>query len=150
MTRIFTWVCVSAWAGLLAFTGYYSAMLPKHYLMGNIDVVPEIVHHQHILYAWSLAGLGVALVGLKVDRWWIPATIASSLTYLVGWYIRGPMLMVGPVDGFRLMWQTAITLGTYAQFIVRDVLAPAAFVVALVGALLSLWRQKSIASIAGR
>lgn len=144
MNRKLSWLCAVTWTGLLILTIYYSIRLPSHLTVQGVNVTQDLERRQEIMYGWIAIGLALALIGLRFQRWGPLTAGCSSLLYLVGWYLSGPMSSVGPVDGYRLMWQTATRFGLYAPFVVRHVLVSGAFVVALVGSFLVMWGRKSI------
>jgi hypothetical protein len=150
MNRMLSWLCVGAWTGLLILTIYYSIRLPGHLTVQGVNVTQDLVRRQEIMYVWIAVGLAVALIGVRLQRWGSLTAVCSSLLYLVGWYLSGPMSSVGPIDGYRLMWQTATRFGLYVPFVVRHVLVPGAFVVALAGSFLAMWRRKSIGPMTAR
>jgi len=139
MRRALIWICVCAWALLLFATLYDSLMLPKKFVVDGVDVTADLLHRQLLIYAWIAAGLCVALIGLRLSRWSVLTTVVSSLTYLIVWYARGPMSEVGAVEGYKLLWQTALRFHLYASFLIRDIVVPAALLSVLAGAVLQLF-----------
>lgn len=139
-TRI-VWLSIAAWGCLLALTIYESALIPDRLILEGIDVSPELSRRQAWIYVWIAFGAAIAIVGMRSERWWIATTIVSTLIFLVGWYLRGPMSRVGPVDGYRLIWESATHLGRLGPYLVRDLIVPLmqllAFVLALFG-----WRRE--------
>jgi hypothetical protein len=141
MRSTLKWMCVSAWALQLLLTVYYSVAMPRPFVAAGVDVTADLLHRLHLMYAWIGAGLGLALIGLRLRRWWVLTTIASSLTYLVVWYMRGPMALVGVVDGYRLLWQSAFRYGLYVSFLISDFLVPGTLILALTGAFFCAFRS---------
>jgi hypothetical protein len=131
------YLCVGAWALQLLLTAYYGMGLPKSFHIGAADVSPEVALRQQLMYGWIGIGLTLALVSLWLRKWWPLTVITSSLTYLVVWYLDGPMNLVGIVDGYLLMWRTASKFGLYVSFAIRDVAVPIALILSLVG---TAWR----------
>jgi hypothetical protein len=139
-TRI-VWLCIAAWACLLGLTIYESALIPDRLILEGNDVSPEMSRRQAWIYMWIACGVAIAVVGLRSKRWWIATTVVSALIFLIGWYLRGPMSRVGPVDGYRLIWESATQLSRLGPYLVRDLLVPLLQVLALVLALFG-WRSE--------
>jgi hypothetical protein len=140
-TRI-VWLCIAAWGCLLALTIYETALIPDRLVLEGIDVSPELSLRQAWVFAWIASGVAIAIVGLRSERWWIATTVVSALVFLIGWYLKGPTSRVGPVDGYRLIWETATQLGRLGPYLVRDLLVPLLQIVALVLALLGGRRKR--------
>jgi hypothetical protein len=143
VTGILKWTCVGAWSLQLLLTFYNSLVLPRPFIADGIDVTADLLHREHLLYGWIGVGLAVALIGLRLKRWWILTTVVSSLTYLVVWYLRGPMSLVGAVAGYKLLWGTATRFGFYTSFFTHDLLIPVALLAALAGALVQLFARNA-------
>ena len=140
-TRI-VWLCIAGWACLLALTIYESAMIPDHLVLEGIDVSPEMSHRQAWTFAWIASGLAIAIAGLWSMRGWRATTIVSALVFFVGWYLKGPMSRVGPLDGYRLMLESATQLGRVGPYLVRDLLVPLLLLIAIAFAILG-WRRQA-------
>jgi hypothetical protein len=139
-TRIIC-LCLAAWGCLLALTIYESALIPNRLVLEGIDVSPELSQRQTWIYAWIASGVAIAIVGLRAKRWWTFTTVASALIFLIGWCMKGPIWTVGPVDGYRLIWESATQLDRLGPFLVRDLLVPLLQLLALVLTLFG-WRRE--------
>jgi hypothetical protein len=136
------WLCIGAWGCLLALTIYESLLLPDRLVLEGIDVSPEMSQRQVWIYVWIASGLAIAIFGMRSGRWWIATIVVSALIFLVGWYLKGPMARVGPLDGYRLIWNSATQLGRFGPYLVRDLIVPLLHLLALVLALFG-WRWES-------
>lgn len=140
-SKLMLWCCVFAWALILGCTIYDSIAMPDQYVVSGVDVVSDLIIRQTVFYIWIAVGLGLSVLGLWRSNWRSAATCVSALTYLLVWYWKGPMRLVGPFDGYRLLWQMATELDLYFSFFVRDVLAPVLFLVAGVAGAISILRR---------
>jgi hypothetical protein len=138
VTPSIKWLCIVAWLLMLLLTAYYWAGLPKTFVIQQQDVSGEIWHRQSTIFIRIAIGLGLALISLPMKRWWPLAIIGSSLIYLVQWYFGGPLYRIGIVDGYHLLWQTALRFDLRSDFLVRDLVVPMAMSITTIGALLYL------------
>lgn len=109
------------WGGEAIFLGI-QVMKIDHVVISGVDVTEEIV-------AGALLRSGIAFFGLLLagGAWighWRVFSILSAVLYLGTWFFWGSTSSVGVIEAFSLKWQTAVTLGTYAAFLLRDVLLP--------------------------
>lgn len=147
MNRTIQWLAIIAWTALLSLTIYNSWRIPNNLIVEGVDVTSDLVHRQNVIYVWIAVGLITAAIALRFDRWWRVADAVSALTYLVGWYFRGPMASAGPIDGYKLLWKTATELHLLVPFLVRDVFVPGVLLVVLAGTIAARWKQGSLQQI---
>jgi hypothetical protein len=130
--------CIAAWLLILLLTAYYWAGLPKTFVIQHQDVSGEIFHRQSTILIRIAIGLGLALLSLPMKRWWSLAIIGSSLIYLVQWYFGGPLHRIGVIDGYHLLWQTALRFDLRSDFLIRDLFVPIAMSTTTIAAILYL------------
>ncbi len=135
------WLCALAWVLRLMFVIYVTIKSPEKTYFSGVDITADVNHRLVTVYVWIAAGLAVTAAGLPLRRAWDWTTITSSLIYFVVWYRSSSMRLVGVVEGYKLIWETAVRFEGYTTFTIRDLIIPLMMLIALLGALFHLLRR---------
>ena len=121
---------------------YYLFHSPGAFSLAGVNVTYELINRQALGTLWVLIGLLLAAIPLIWKQYPNVVIPLSPLFYLIVWFSAGPFLTTGLVGGYKLAWKVATTLHLFPSFIVRDVLLPVIFLLALATTLSSMLVKK--------